>query len=162
MRRFYKACHWFSMILLSFILIGPYALYAQCSFTNLNPTYCTNDASFALTGSTNYFGPGVSGTTFNPGVAGVGVHTLFATSGSASSYTVNASGTFNRLIVAGTVVNPPDDGQVAGIAIPFTFNFFGTDYTLLNIGRNGVIGFGPSSVTGITNQAFPNVAVPNN
>ncbi len=162
MFRFYKVNLGFLVILWGILLFGPYFLYSQCSFTNLNASYCINDPSFALTGSTNYFGPGVSGTDFDPAAAGVGSHTLYATSGVASTYAVSTSGTFNRIVDAGTVVNPVDDGEIAAISIPFTFNFFGNDYTQLNIGRNAVVGFGPSAVTGNANQILPDASAPDN
>ncbi len=137
--------------------------YAQCSFTNLDPEYCFDAASFTLTGSTNYYGPGVSGTTFDPATAGVGTHTLYATSGVASAYNVSTSGTFNRIIPSGgTVIDPADDGEVTGITIPFTFNFFGVDYPTVRIGRNAIVGFGSSSVDVTDNQSMPSGAAPDN
>ena len=136
--------------------------YSQCSFTNLDPAYCTDAAPVSLTGSTLYYGPGVSGTTFTPATAGVGTHTLYATSGNATAYAISTSGTFNRIVDAGTVVNPGDDGQVTGISLPFTFNFFGTDYTQLDIGRNAIVGFGPSTVDVTDNQSLPAGTTPDN
>jgi len=55
-----------------------------------------------------------------------------------------------------------NDTQSGLITIPFTFNFFGTNYTQLNIGSNLLVGFGPSSVADPNNQNLPNAAVPNN
>src|SRR5687768_12252050 len=160
MQRFYKARLGFLLVLLGILLFGSPLLHAQCSFTNLSASYCDGDPSFALTGSTNYYGPGISGTSFDPSAAGVGTHTVYATSGVASTYTVDISGSFNRIIAAGTVVNPADDGEVTGVPIPFTFNFFGNDYNQIRIGRNAVVGFS-SSVAAVNNQGFPNAAIPN-
>jgi hypothetical protein len=35
-----------------------------------------------------------------------------------------------------------DDGKWGGVPIGFTFDYFGTDYTTLNVGTNGVANFG--------------------
>jgi len=52
----------------------------SASFTGLNPIYCLNDASSTLvpsTGGGQFFGAGVSGTSFNPFAAGIGVHDVW-------------------------------------------------------------------------------------
>lgn len=52
---------------------------AQCTFSGLNLTYCTNDSINVLTGDPeggNFSGPGIEGNTFNPAIAGPGVHTI--------------------------------------------------------------------------------------
>ncbi len=48
------------------------------------------------------------------------------------------------------------------VALPFTFNFFGTDYTSVVISSNGNLQFGNSPSTAYLNDAIPGAAVPNN
>jgi subtilisin-like proprotein convertase family protein len=58
-----------------------------------------------------------------------------------------------------------DDGSADNIAIPFTYNFFGNNYTTVNIGTNGVLQFGSSAGLGqytYNSGNFPNVAYPAN
>ena len=53
--------------------------FDQCSISGLEPTYCISDPSSTLTGSPGggtFSGPGISGSTFSPSAAGVGVHTI--------------------------------------------------------------------------------------
>src|SRR5688572_23487347 len=131
MLRFYKAGLHFLMLLLSFILIGPHLSFSQCSFTNLDPSYCFSDGSFPLTGGTNYYGPGVTGSTFDPAAAGVGSHRLVTTDG---VYNVITSGSFNPQPPVAPTAVPLGDNAEQLVSIGFTFNFFGIDYTQLRIG----------------------------
>ncbi len=137
--------------------------YGQCTITNLNPTYCAADAAFALTGGTNYYGEGVSAGNFDPAAAGPGTHQIVTTNGDASNYNIVTSGTFNRIVAAGTVLPLANDTESGVIPIPFTFNFFGIDYTSLRIGSNLIVGFdvAPSVATGF-NPTLPNAGNPNN
>ena len=53
--------------------------FAQCEIIGLDSTYCINDPSVVLTGSPGggtFSGPGMTGSTFSPAAAGVGVHTI--------------------------------------------------------------------------------------
>ncbi len=50
-------------------------------FGNLDPSYCANEPTIAITNGSpstggTYAGPGISGTTFSPNVAGIGTHSL--------------------------------------------------------------------------------------
>lgn len=57
------------------------------TLSGLNPTYCGGDAAVNLTGSPTggvFSGPGISGTQFDPFIAGAGVHTI--------SYVVTSGG----------------------------------------------------------------------
>ena len=47
-----------------------------------------------------------------------------------------------------------DDGGWGGIPIGFTFNFFGTPYTTLNVGTNGAMMFGTYNSTGIADFTY--------
>src|SRR6187551_1592930 len=70
---------------------------AQCSLSDLNSTYCVDAANVNLVNGTNYYGTGISGSTFSPATAGVGTHQIVTTNGSATSYFVSTSGTFAPL-----------------------------------------------------------------
>uniref|UniRef100_UPI0023EBECA8 beta strand repeat-containing protein n=1 Tax=Chryseolinea sp. H1M3-3 TaxID=3034144 RepID=UPI0023EBECA8 len=162
MLRFYKTG---LIFLLSFlgILLNNAAINAQCNFTNLGAAYCINEPSFALTGGTNYYGPGVTGSTFDPAGAGVGTHQLVTTDGNPTSYAV-VTGVYNpESPVAPTSVILGDNSEQL-VNIGFTFNFFGTDYTQLRIGSNGVLGLGGApTVTSLDdNQALGDAVNPNN
>src|SRR5687767_9389643 len=95
MLKFCKTGLIFFLFILGFLLSSPRFSYSQCSFTNLDATYCVSESSFSLTGGVNYFGPGVTGSTFDPGSAGVGTHLLVTTNGVASSYSTVTTGTFS-------------------------------------------------------------------
>ncbi len=52
---------------------------AQCSFTGLDSIYCSNDEPVTLEadpGGETFSGPGMTGTTFDPALAGPGTHTI--------------------------------------------------------------------------------------
>ncbi|HRH64205.1 MAG TPA: GEVED domain-containing protein, partial [Bacteroidia bacterium] len=56
-----------------------------------------------------------------------------------------------------------DDGYWNAIPIPFTFNYFGTGYTSLNIGTNGNVNFGASGTTQYNfTGGFPSLSNPAN
>ena len=58
-----------------------------------------------------------------------------------------------------------DDGGWNNVPIPFTYNFFGNNYTSVNVGSNGVLQFGSSAGLGqftYNSGNFPNVAYPPN
>lgn len=63
----------------------------------------------------------------------------------------------------GTVLNfqfSNDDGE-AQVALPFPFRFYGTDYTSVNVGSNGLVVFG-GGASSLDNRAMPDPASPNN
>jgi len=70
-------------------------------------------------------------------------------------------------LVTGGVATPPtndgslDDGGWPSIPIGFTYNFFGTNYTSLNVGTNGVVQFGAYNETALSDFTFTN-ALPSN
>lgn len=163
MLRFYRV-RWSVILILAFLAIKPHFSFSQCSITNLDPSYCVDDAAVSLAGGTNYYGPGVSGSTFTPSSAGVGTHTVYSATGIASSYSVSTSGTYNPdLSAPSTITFPslPADENSNVIAIGFTFNFFGTDYTDLTINANGYVMFGGAVDSG-TSQTLPDATDPDN
>ncbi|WP_333820871.1 hypothetical protein, partial [Ohtaekwangia sp.] len=137
--------------------------FGQCSFTNLNSTYCFDDAAFTLTGGTNYYGPGISGTTFTPANAGTGSHKVFTTDGTTSSYTVNTSGTYSPVTLSSpTTITLADNTVSAAISIGFTFRFYGTSFTTLRVFDNGFIRLSGTTGTTAAAQTIPNATTPNN
>lgn len=48
-----------------------------------------------------------------------------------------------------------DDGGWAQVPIGFTFNYFGNDWTAINVGTNGVINFGPFAGFNASQYSFP-------
>jgi hypothetical protein len=82
-----------------------------------------------------------------------------------------ASGTGTVVLAnAGTAVTPMtvttlDDGYWNNaLTLPFTFNYYGTNYTTLSVQTNGVVSFSPfSTTTGYgSSPQMPNAATPNN
>jgi hypothetical protein len=153
------------LIVIGIALFAPFFAWSQCNFTNLNPAYCSNDAAFTLTGGTTYYGPGVTGSTFDPSAAGVGTHTLYTTNGATASYTVNTTSSFyNPDPAAGSTVSFPSlpaDESSASTPIGFNFSFYGTAYSALTINANGYLIFGAPTNSG-TNQTLPSATAPNN
>jgi hypothetical protein len=136
---------------------------AQCTFTGLNPTYCINSAASTLSpgisGGT-FSGNGVSGTTFNPAVAGPGTWTVnYATC--STSYAIT-SPSFAPSSTVGTSVALGDDQESGILPIGFTFNFFCTPYTNFYISSNGFIEFSLTGNGCCSGQALPNNGTPNN
>ena len=160
MLRFYKI-RLVVVLLLAFLALKPHFSFSQCSITNLNASYCLDDAGFALTGGTTYYGPGITGSTFTPSSAGVGTHQIVSTSGSATTYTVNTAGTFSPIAGAGTPIVLANDAITGDIAIGFTFNFFGNNYTNFRAVSNGYIRFSGMN-SSATPQAVPNGGIPSN
>ncbi len=54
-----------------------------------------------------------------------------------------------------------DDGYFGPVTLPFTFNFYGNDYTTVYIGTNGLLTFG-SGTSNMLNRAIPTATIPNN
>jgi hypothetical protein len=98
---------------------------------------------------TTQYNCGVGGGTYN----GNGTNCSFASSPNAFS---TISGTGSLL----TTVSECDD-CIENVALPFTFNFYGADYTNITVSSNGNIQFGGTSAA-YFNDAIPTAAVPNN
>ncbi|MEO0095401.1 MAG: S8 family serine peptidase [candidate division WOR-3 bacterium] len=60
----------------------------------------------------------------------------------------------------GTSLNLGDD-ETRQVNLPFTFKYYGTNYTQISICSNGWIAFGSTTSTNYTNTAIPNTALPN-
>ncbi len=60
----------------------------------------------------------------------------------------------------GTSLNPTDD-QTFVVNLPFTFKYYGTNYTQVSICSNGWLAFGSTTSTAYTNTGIPNTALPN-
>jgi hypothetical protein len=156
MTDFYKVVRKLALMLL--LVAQGYALRAQCVITNLQPAYCTDDASVVLTGGANIYSdsPGLSGTTFSPAAAGPGVHTIYS-----ASYNVSTSGTFSPLATTGTALTFGGDENSPAIPIGFNFTFFGHAYNGLVVNANGYVTFG-SDPGSAASQALPDATGPNN
>jgi hypothetical protein len=146
-----------------------YRLEAQCSFTGLNSNYCVNSPTSALSGTLPagvFSGPGITGSVFNPSVAGSGTHVITYSS-SCNFYSVSV-GSYNLLSAVGSTISQygvstiSDDSNVGPYNIGFTFNFFCNNYTQFYLCSNGWITF--SGAQGVTypGVAIPNTATPNN
>lgn len=138
----------------------------QCSITGLTSPTCVtaNQQTPVVTGGT-LVGPGVSGGTFDPAVAGVGTHQLFVVDPTYAPdlYYLDQTGTFGLTPGSGTTVSLGDD-QVSGIIpIGFTFNFFGVDYTDFYLSSNGFLTFNNDMNSACcSGQPIPDVNSPNN
>jgi hypothetical protein len=157
-----------AVVIVAILAILPHFSVAQCSFTNLNAGYCTNEPAFALSAgsATTFVGNGVSAGIFDPSVAGAGTHIIVAHD-KATTYGVVTSGTFNRVAAPGSATTlslaKDTDSGILGVANGFfNFDFFGTTYNQLRIGSNGLIGLGAAAVTEVNNQALPDATLPNN
>ena len=80
-----------------------------------------------------------------------------------NTYTFSEStGTYNELVGATTSTAVGDDGTQFNIALPFTFNYGGNDFTAVGVGTNGWLRVGASTSIG-TFGAFSNsLDVPTN
>ncbi|PBQ30864.1 hypothetical protein CNR22_03430 [Sphingobacteriaceae bacterium] len=153
----------FSFLLLVLGFIQPLSVYAQCSFNGLASNYCVYSPTSQLTSTLAggvYSGPGVTGSVFNPSVAGAGTHTISyvlcpssytITSGTYAPYTAS-SGTASSsgsLSAEGTTVSLSDDQMTStAAAIGFNFKFFCATYTSFYISSNGFISFSASQSNG--------------
>jgi gliding motility-associated-like protein len=72
--------------------------FAQCSFTGLDATYCLGDPNSTLVGDPAggiFSGTGIAGSTFDPSLAGPGVHTItyeLAGGGTGDKYYIKSAG----------------------------------------------------------------------
>ncbi|MFM9986598.1 MAG: T9SS type A sorting domain-containing protein, partial [Flavobacteriales bacterium] len=102
----------------------------EISVSGLEPTYCLDDEVVVLTPSqvASIDGPGVSENTFDPGVAGIGSHTLDCT------YT-DDNGCVATWTAEVTVIGLPDDG-IALDQLVLTADQGGAQYQWINCDTN--------------------------
>ena len=81
----------------------------------------------------------------------------------ATYYTVSST-TYGLQPTTGfTTTAGGDDADLAtGVTLPFSFNFFGTAQTAINISSNGYVYFGAANGGTIGTQAYPSATTPNN
>ncbi len=79
--------------------------------------------------------------------------------GSTSNYT-KSTASYSWDASATTATGLTGDDQAVNKSIGFTFNFYGTNYTTINICSNGFLNFGTSS-TAYSPATIPNTAAPN-
>jgi hypothetical protein len=90
--------------------------------------------------------------------------TLTSLSGPATSYTIQST-TYNFETPSGVRTSLPtgDDAVLGSVTLPFTFNYFGTNFTTIQAYSNGFIQLGASSgSTSVYGASFPTAAAPNN
>ena len=81
----------------------------------------------------------------------------------ANGYTVDQSGTFAPIDIStgATVLNLGDDTGAA-VALPFTFSFYGLDYTTVYITSNGYLTFENDDLSDFSNDTLPSATLPDN
>ena len=88
--------------------------------------------------------------------------TTFGMASPSSPTNLVANGATGVALASGTL----DDGGWQNIPIGFTYNFFGNNYTTINVGTNGVIQFGAYNATSLGDftyaTAFPTATEPTN
>ena len=68
----------YALLILDFTLLQS-TVFGQCSISGLDPSYCIDDPAVTLSGTPGggtFSGPVMTGDDFDPGAAGVGVHTI--------------------------------------------------------------------------------------
>ena len=136
------------------------ARQTNVSFAGLGNGYCLSDNSqVALIGippGGTFNGPGVSGNSFTPSVAGQGTFDVVYEYSPVDPYFVDTTCTFAPLSGSSTSVALGDDVVSAALPIGFSFNFFGNLYTQFQISSNGFITFNVSN----TNSSLGNGTIP--
>jgi hypothetical protein len=116
--------------------------------SSVSATIC-NGSSVTLTAQ--------AGTTLNYSVSAV-TYSPIPTPGSGVTTLANA-GVAVTALTAGTL----DDGRWENISLPFSFNFYGNNYSSINISTNGWIAMGATNTTSTGyNVILPAAGVPNN
>lgn len=89
--------------------------------------------------------------------------TAVTSAGGASNYTSTAIAHSPRTPSSWTPVGLGDDQVSGAIGIPFTFTFYGTNYSNVYISSNGFVTFNGGSGNGCcSGQSIPNAGAPNN
>ncbi len=129
------------------------SLAAKVTIDNISATpstICAGNTSAlsvaaSIAFSSNY---AVSTVPFAPIASGTGTTTLCS------------AGTANTALTSGSL----DDGNWNGLALPFSFTYFGTAYNSISVGTNGYVSFTSiGTTTGYNNTPqIPNATAPNN
>lgn len=152
---------WKNFVLIILLLVGTGTFAKAQSFSGLPLSTCISDDPVTLNPSVtgSFSGPGITGNTFDPAVAGPGTHTITFTPPRYRVETrthVNSSG-------AGTTISLADDAVSGALNIGFNFNFFDNNYTQLFASSNGFLTFSTGQPNGCcSGQALPSTAAPNN
>lgn len=167
MRNFYFFTYTLLIVALSSLFIQN-AAKAQCNniiISGLDAEYCIIDQETELSGfpyGGTFSGPGMTGSFFDPAIAGPGTHEIQYDFDSIY-YEIDQSGAFNPITSPGNEIILSDDDVSSALPIGFTFNFFGEDYSELYISSNGFITFDSGSDDGCCDgQDLPNTSSPNN
>ncbi|HSH03363.1 MAG TPA: hypothetical protein VLL52_12650, partial [Anaerolineae bacterium] len=74
-----------------------------------------------------------------------------------------AASEYDDISTTGTSISLTDDGSYE-LNLPFTFNFYGTNYTSIFVNANGIFTFGaaPTTPNSYTPHALPSATTPNN
>lgn len=141
------------------------SLSAQCNFTGLPLEMCEKDSAITLTppGTGSFSGPGITGNTFDPNLAGAGLHTINYDETDPNVYLIDQTGTYSPLAGTGTSLILGDDQVSSILPIGFSFTFFGNTYTDLYVSSNGFITFEAGASSGCcSGQLIPDPFTPNN
>ncbi len=125
-----------------FVTVNP-ALTATASAT---PDVICNNANSLLLATTNYLNYTATPIAHSPVTPTAGT-TILVQNGTAA--VPQTSGNL-------------DDGRWANITIPFTFKYFGTDYTAVSVSTNGFLTFGTGTQASGFNTMLPSTSTPNN
>ena len=121
---------------------------AQNLTVTIPSNFCTSDAPFALTGGSpaggSYIGTGVSGSVFDPAVAGVGTYTI--------TYALTGAGTCTESVNTQVTVMAP---TTTSLALANTYCASDAAFTLTGGSPTG----GTYTGTGVTNGVFDPAAV---
>ena len=104
-------------------------------------TGCSNTATSTIVGSTSQATFAITATAAPATTCSGGASTLYE-SITNSNYNTMSSITYAALATTGTSVLVGEDDNYVTVSIPFTFNFYGLNYTSVNICSNGYINFG--------------------
>ncbi len=159
-------------ILFFLLLSGTSLVKAQApcdaTFTGLSNQMCSADPSVILVPTTpggTFTGPGMTGSTFNPAVAGPGNHTItYTVSQAAGSTYAHSSIPYQAQPTVGNFVTLGDDAMSGSLPIGFTFTFYGNPYTQFDISSNGFITFTMNTNNSgcCSGQFLPQAGAPDN
>ncbi len=119
---------------------------------------CSNTATSTITGSTSEATFALAATAAPTTTCSGGASTIYNTINN-SNYNTVSSITYAAVSTAGTSVLAGEDDNYATVTIPFNFNFYGVNYTSVNICSNGFINFGTPDAS-YSPVALPDYSAP--